>query len=220
MLDNIKGAIFDMDGTLVNSLIFWDVLWDDIGADFMDGKKFRPTPEEDKNMRTLTLYDAMCYLNSIYHIVPENKELAEYALQKLGKFYLTDVKLKDGAKEFLEHCKNKGIKMCVASASTKEHILITLRHLGIAEYFGSVFSCEEVGKGKEEPDVYLLALGYLGTDVAETCIFEDSLTAIKTAKKIGIKTVAVYDSYNYGQEEMRKIADEYICDGETLLKLI
>ena len=220
MLDKIKGAIFDMDGTLINSLIFWDVLWDDLGEKFLGGKKVRPTPQEDKNMRTMTLHDAMCYLYSIYHIGEDAEKLAEYALEKLGRFYITDVKIKEGAKEFLEYCKEKGVKMCVASASTKEHITETLKHLGIDKYFGEIFSCEEVGKGKEEPDVYLCAIKYLGTEKEETCVFEDSLTAIKTAGKIGIKTVGVYDKYNYGQEEMKKLADEYIDDGETLLKLI
>ena len=220
MLDKIKGAIFDMDGTLINSLIFWDVLWDDLGEKFLGGKKFRPTPKEDKNMRTMTLHDAMCYLYSIYHLGENEEKLAEYALDKLGKFYLTDVKLKDGAKEFLDHCQNKGIKMCVASASTKEHVKTALKNFGIDEYFSAIFSCDDLGKGKEEPDVYLASMEFLGTKKEETYVFEDSLTAIKTAGKIGIKTVGVYDKYNYGQEEMKKLADEYIDDGETLLKLI
>jgi len=68
--------------------------------------------------------------------------------------------------------------------------------------------------------VYLLEIKHLGTGIKETCVFEDSLTAIKTAEKLGMKTVAVYDKYNYGQDEMKSIANEYIDDGETLLKLV
>ncbi len=220
MLNRIKGAIFDMDGTLVDSLFFWDILWKKIGEDFLGGKPFRPTDEEDKNMRTLTLYDSMYYLNSIYHITPDDNTLADYAINMLGKFYITDVKMKDGAEEFLQHCKEKGLKMCIASASTKEHIRSVLTNLRIDGFFSEIFSCEEFGKGKEAPDIYLAAMEHLGIKKEETCVFEDSLTAIKTAKEIGMKTVAIYDRYNYGQDEMKTLADCYINEGETLLKLI
>jgi len=220
MINDIKGAIFDMDGTLVNSLFFWDILWDRLGEIHLNGEKFRPTDEEDKNMRTMTLHDAMYYLYSIYHLGESAEKLAEYALDMLGKFYITDAKLKDGARDFLQYCKEKGIKMCIASASTKEHVRTVLKHFQIDGYFSEVFSCEEFGKGKDEPDVYLEAMKYLGAEKDEICVFEDSLTAIKTAKKIGIKTVAIYDKYNYGQEEMKNLADRYIGEGETLLKLI
>ena len=61
---------------------------------------------------------------------------------------------------------------------------------------------------------------YLGTTREETCVFEDSAVAIETAVKIGMKTVAIYDKFNYGQDLMKKIANEYIADGETLMKLV
>ena len=219
-MNKIKGAIFDMDGTLVNSLFFWDMLWDRLGELYLGGAKFRPTDEEDKNMRTMTLYDAMCYLYSIYRLGESAEKLAEYALDMLGKFYITDARLKDGVIEFLQYCKGKGIKMCVASASTKEHVRTVLKNFHIDSYFSEIFSCEEFGKGKDKPDVYLAAMNYLGTKKEETCVFEDSLTAIKTANKIGMKTVAIYDKYNYGQDEMKTIADVYIDEGEKLTKLI
>lgn len=220
MTDKIKGAIFDMDGTLVNSLFFWDVLWNRIGEDFLGGQSFRPTAAEDKNVRTMTLHDGMCYINSIYKIAQEDEELTDYAAKMLGDFYITEVKLKDGVEEFLRYFKEKGIRMCIASASRKEYIHQVVENLNIGSCFSEIFSCEEFGKGKEEPDIYLAAMEYLGTKKEETYVFEDSLTAIKTAKKIGMKTVAVYDKYNYGHKEMENIADEYIAEGETLLKLI
>lgn len=220
MINDIKGAIFDMDGTLVDSLIFWEYLWEYFSDTFFNGKKFRPTDEEDKAIRTMTIGDAMRYLYSIYHLGESADKLAQLGTDMLGKFYEERAKLKKGVTEFLECCKEKNIKMCVASASEKEYVKSVLSHLGIDKYFSGFFSCSEIGKGKEEPDIYLLALEHLGTKKEETCVFEDSLTAIKTAKKIGIKTVAIYDSYNYGQEEMKNLADRYIAEGETLLKLI
>ena len=220
MINDINGAIFDMDGTLVDSLIFWEHLWEHFGKTFFNGKKFHPTNEEDKAIRTMTIGDAMRYLYSIYHIGESADELAQLGTDMLGDFYKVRAELKCGVTEFLEFCKGRNIRMCVASASEKDYVKSVLGHLGIDKYFSGFFSCSEVGKGKDEPDVYLLAMEHLGTKKEETCVFEDSLTAIKTVKKIGMKTVAIYDKYNYGQEEMKTLADCYIEKDETLLKLI
>jgi len=66
----------------------------------------------------------------------------------------------------------------------------------------------------------LMAADFLGTDIKETWVFEDSLVAIETASKIGMNTVGIYDQYNYGQDRIKEIAGAYIAKGETLLKLI
>ena len=110
--------------------------------------------------------------------------------------------------------------MCIASATDIDLIKIAVAHCRLEKYFPSILSCAEIGKGKDEPDIYLKAIECLGTSIEETCVFEDSHIAIKTANKIGAKTVGIYDKFNYGQEEMKKIADVYIGEGETLLKLL
>ena len=74
--------------------------------------------------------------------------------------------------------------------------------------------------GKDAPDIFLLAQKWLGESIQDTCVFEDSLLAIETAKKTGMQTVAIYDQYNFGQERMREIADHYIAKDETLMKLL
>ena len=101
-----------------------------------------------------------------------------------------------------------------------ELIEIAMNHCDIERYFSKVVSCGKLGKGKEEPDVFLQALDYLGQDKKDTWVFEDSLVAIETAAKIGLPTVGIYDQFNFGQERISKIATEYIAKGETLLKLI
>lgn len=91
---------------------------------------------------------------------------------------------------------------------------------GIGKYFLKVLLCEEVGTGKEMPDVFLAAAKVLGERVCDTWIFEDSLTAIETAAKAGFHTVGIYDPCNFGQETIQRIAEAYIGPGESLLKLI
>lgn len=219
-MKNIKGAIFDMDGTLVDSLMIWEVLWDRFGNRFLNGGKFRPSEESDKAVRTMTLKDAMNYLYDIYRIGNSGEELFEFTTETMRDFYSQEVMLKKGVKEFLEYCYQRGVKMCIASATEKSLIKTALKHCNIEKYFSEIFSCADIGKGKEEPDVYLTALEYLGTEKEETYVFEDSQIAIATADKIGIRTVGIYDKYNYGQEKIQQMSTEYIAKGETLEKLI
>lgn len=216
----IKAAIFDMDGTLIDSLMIWDVVWSNLGNRFQNNKNFMPSPEDDKKVRTLTLKDAMELIHKNYNMGESGDELLETVNSIIDDFYASEVELKEGALEFLKHCKASGVKMCIATATAPNLVNTAMNRLCIREYFSDIFSCAAVGKGKDEPDVFLLACESLGEPINETWVFEDSLTAIKTAVKIGMPTVAIYDRYNFGQDEMKEIANEYIADGETLLKLI
>ena len=217
---NIKAAIFDMDGTLVDSLFLWDVLWSDFGEKYLNDKSFTPSVEDDKKVRTLTLKDAMLLIHNNYKLGESGEELLAFANALMIDFYANRVELKDGVREFLENCKNNGVKMCVASATAPDLINVAMKHCDIEKYFSKVFSCGAIGKGKECPDIFLLAKDYLGTSIEDTWVFEDSLVAIETATAIGMKTVGIYDKFNYGQDRIKEIATEYIAPSETLLKLI
>ncbi len=216
---NIKAAIFDMDGTLVDSLMLWDVLWTTFGDKYLNDKSFAPSLEDDKKVRTLTLKDAMLLIHNNYKLGESGEELLALANTIMNDFYANSVKLKSGVREFLEYCKNKGVKMCIASATAPELIDVAMKHCDIEKYFLKVFSCGTIGKGKDEPDVFLQAAEFLGAEIKEIWMFEDSLIAIETATKIGMPTVGIYDRYNFGQDRIKKIATEYVAKGETLLKL-
>ncbi len=216
----MKAIIFDMDGTLVDSLMVWDVLWASMGEKFLSDKTFRPSEDDDKKVRTLTLKDAMTLIHNNYNLGVNGDDLLECANQIIIDFYSNSVTLKSGAKEFLEHCKNNGVKMCIASATAPELLNIALKRCDVDKYFLKVFSCGEIGKGKDQPDIFLLAQEFLGESISDTWVAEDSLVAIETATKIGMPTVGVYDAFNYGQERIKEIATEYIAPGQSLLSLI
>ncbi|MBE6805938.1 MAG: HAD family hydrolase [Ruminococcaceae bacterium] len=215
----IKSAIFDMDGTLVDSLMVWDVLWQKFGDKYLGGRPFAPTPEDDKAIRTLPLKNAMELVHTNYNIGKSGQELLDETNEMMVDFYSNTVQLKSGVKEFLENLYNKGVKMCIASATAPNLVKIAMDHCELNKYFPKVFSCGDLGLGKDKPDIYLLAQQYLGTEISETWVFEDSFVAIKTAHDIGMNTVGIYDKFNPYQEEIKKIANHYIADGETLLKL-
>lgn len=217
---NIKSAIFDMDGTLVDSLSVWDVLWSTFGERYLNDKDFSPSAKDDKAVRTMTLKDAMILIHENYNLGKSGEELLHLANEIMIDFYANGAKLKNGVLEFLEYCKKNSVKMCIASATAPVLIDVALKNLDLEKYFLKIFSCGAIGKGKDEPDVFLQAAEFLGTEIEETWVFEDSLVAIETASKAGFKTVGIYDRYNFGQEKIKEIANEYIADGETLLKLI
>lgn len=216
---NFKYAIFDMDGTLIDSLIFWDILWSKLGKKYLNDENFRPLAEDDKAVRTLTLKDGMALIHKNYKLAESADALFQETNDAIVEFYTETVELKSGVKEFLDYCYNNDCKMCIASATATEFIKIALKRCGIEKYFSGVFSCADIGIGKEKPDIFLVANEHLGSKISETWIFDDSLIAVKTAKKAGFNVIGIYDRFNFGQDEIKKTADIYINNGETLLKL-
>ena len=214
----ITGAIFDMDGTLVNSLIVWEVLWEKMGVHYLGKEGFCPSNADDRAVRTMTLIDAMTLIHNNYSIAESGEALWRYATDMMAGCYKTEVELKADVKEFLESLYKNGVKMCVASATAPDLVSLATEHCGIEKYFPRLISCADVGRGKEHPDVFLKALEYLGTDMETTWVFEDSAVALTTASKAGFKTVGIYDRCNFGHDIARSVSDIYIDDGETLKK--
>ena len=217
---NIKGAIFDMDGTLVDSLMVWDVLWERLGKKYLGDEGFRPDPVTEKAVRTLTLLDAMTLVHKNCGVGESGEEVWRFTADMMVDFYENDVKTKAGVMEFVEHLHGKGVKMCIASATAPDLIKIAMKTTGLDKYIPKVISCNDVGKGKEHPDVFIAAHEYLGTPKESTWIFEDSVVALETASRAGYNTVGIYDKYNFGLDRIPSIVDIYIDKGESLARLI
>lgn len=216
----IQGAIFDMDGTLVDSLGIWEVLWERIGIAFGYGKGFRPAAEDDRQARTMLLADVTEMIHQKYGLGNSGKELLEFTNQEMVRFYAEELEPKAGTLAYLAYLKEQGVPMCVASATAGDLVQIAVKRCGIDRYIDTFISCADVGKGKEEPDVFLAALEKLGTEKEKTCVFEDSYVALKTAAEAGFLTVGIYDCHTFDHDKLEQTATIYIREGETLEKLI
>lgn len=218
MLD-IQAAIFDMDGTLVDSLMLWDVLHDAYEERYPEKAGTTICEEDNRLIRVLPLPEAMGILHDHYGLGANVEELVALTESVFLDFYSHRVRLKDGVREFLDVLQSRGVRMCIASATPLPLVEAALERCGIRCYFDKVFSCGEIGKGKDVPDIYLTAKKYMG-DLPGTWVFEDAYVAVSTVVKAGLPTVAVYDRYNPNQEKIRALADHYIAPDETLLKLL
>lgn len=216
----IKAAIFDMDGTLVDSLMGWEFLWKEFGNKYLNGKEFTPEKDIDRAIRTLPLKEAMELMFERYRFGRDGNDLLDTANKLFASFYRNQVQPKDGVIEFLDYLLANNVKMCIASATAPSLVDIALDTCDLRKYFVKFFSCAELGLGKDKPDIYNLALDFLGTERAETWVFEDSLVAVTTASKAGFPTVGIFDKYNEGSHTLKELATHFIAEDETLIKLI
>lgn len=205
-MKDIKGAIFDLDGTLFDSMI----MWDSIAEDYLKSQGIRPNDDVREAVRAMSIQQVCEHFCREYGLALSPDEITAGINGMVEDFYFHRVQLKAGVAEALERLQSRGVRMCVATATDRYLVESGLRRTGISEYFESIFTCTETGAGKDEPAIFLQALDFLGTDMRKTVVFEDALYAIRTAKAAGLTVAAFYDeSARYQQDEIRKLADFY-----------
>ena len=213
----IKGAIFDLDGTLLDSMFIWDT----IGEEYLRSLGKEPHEDLKETFMTLTLEEAAEYYREHYGVALSVKEIVDGVNSMVEETYRTKVTLKPGIAEYLAWLKGNGVRMCVATVTDRYLVEETLERLGVRHYFSEIFTCAEVGFGKDKPVIYQKALEHLGTAKDETYVFEDMLFALNTAKTDGFPTVGVYDRHEVHQDELKGLADYYVLDfTDPILKTI
>ena len=205
----IKGIIFDVDGTLLDSM----PMWKELDYRFLRSKGKEPEPGYTEIVNKMTLEEGVTYTRKHFNLDMTDDEIIEEIQEMALQFYENEATCKPYVKEFLENLKQEGVPMVVATSSQRDFICPALEHNGILHYFKDVFSCADIGINKQSPEIFLIAAKCLGTDPEETLVVEDSYHAVMTAKSAGFPTLAVYDLSNEScLQDTIKEADLYLPD--------
>lgn len=209
----MQGAIFDVDGTLLDSM----QMWIHFGEYYLGLKGIKAGPDFDEHIKYFSLREVAEEIAENYPISLTADEVEADCERVTKEFYFEKVCLKSGVKKLLEILYNSGVKMYIATATYSSLIIPALERLGVMKYFEGIVTCSDVGHGKDHPDVFVKALESLGTPLSDTWVFEDALHAIKTSKKYGFKVCGVYDiTEDENKDSIRELCDIYTYDLELL----
>ena len=213
----IKAAIFDADGTLLDSMGQWNLV------PYKYVKSLGVAADENiaEKLFTMTISEAAEFIIDEYKLSVTVEEAVEGMDAIIREFYKNDVKLKDGAGELLEFFKSRGIPMVIGTSTDRDCIEVGLERTGISVYFDRIYTSTEVGKSKEKPDLFIQAMEFMKSSPDETIVFEDGLYSLRTAAALGMKTVGIFDEVSLSnQKELKELADLYVDEGESLATLI
>lgn len=214
MLKEIKGAIFDLDGTLIDSM--W--IWEKIDVDYL-GQLGLEMPEGLKDeINHLSFQETGMYFKNRFNIEDSLDTILDTWHRMALDHYSNDVCLKPNVIPFLDMLKSNNIKIGLATSNSYPLLEAVLKNTGIYDYFDAITTTDESGKNKSNPDVYLLAAKRLGIDPSKCIVFEDIIEAVRGAKLAKMKVIAVNDSSaTYQKEQLIADSDKYIYDYSELL---
>lgn len=212
-LNNIKGAIFDLDGTIIDSM----GVWDNIAFAYLKTKGVKPQKNLGDILRSMSMQQGAEYVKENYGLEESTKEIITGINTMIIGKYEEELPIKDGVIQLIKKLADMEVVMCVATATDYHLAEVCLKRIGLLEYMKGIYTCSDLGLGKDDPKIFEYAMEKLGTSKANTYIFEDSLYAIQTAKVAGFKVVAVYDKASDKEnKQIRENADIYVSTMEEL----
>lgn len=212
-MENIKYAIFDMDGTLTETMEIWDT----VAGAFLMMRGIKP---DDENV-----FRERGYAQGINHIIKKYNlplsydEVMAELIKILEYYYFNVAEMKPGAKEFLQKLQDNGVKMCIISATNQYLVEACLKRNGLYGYFSKIYSTHEIGIHKDNRKIFDMASEFMGAD-GDVFVFDDAVYAIRTAKAAGYKVVAVEDfSAEDHIDEIKELADYYVTDYKEMYNI-
>ncbi len=214
MLNGKRAVLFDLDGTLMDSM--W--VWEDIDIEYLGRFGHVPTKDMQRAIEGMSFTETAQYFKERYDI-PDSVEEIKAEWNRLAyDVYAKRVKLKPGAYDFLQELRRRRIVTGIASSNSRELIRACLASNRVGDCFDCITISCEVAKGKPAPDIYLSAAATLGVSPEECLVFEDIPMGILAAKNAGMQVCAVEDDFSADQREtIRDLADYYIKSYDEVL---
>ncbi|MBF8982068.1 HAD family phosphatase [Lutibacter sp. B2] len=211
MLDQVKAVIFDLDGTLVDSM--W--IWKQIDIEYLEKRNIDflslPHLELQKEIEGKSFTETANYFKKRFNIADSIDEIKNEWLDMARDFYANRIILKDGVKLLLDKLKAKNIKIGIATSNSRELVEAVLKSNKIEHYFDGIRTSCEVDRGKPYPDVYLKAAEDLGVEPLCCLAFEDTYAGVLAAKRAGMKVYAIADEASLPfKDEIISVADCYL----------
>ena len=173
----LKGLIFDFDGTLFDSMFIWDTA----GESYLRSIGKKPETDLQKILKPMSLLQSAEYIREKYQIPLSVEEIMDGVNRTVEGFYFHTVEPKPGVIAFLEELYRRNIKMCIATATDRYQVEAALQRCKMRHFFSEIFTCTEVGSGKDRPEIFRKAMEYLQTDRTTTAVVEDAYHAAFTA---------------------------------------
>ena len=205
----MQAVIFDLDGTLIDSM--W--MWKQIDIDYL-ARHGHPLPEDLQDcIEGMSFSETAVYFKERFGLKDSLDIIKDDWNRMAYDIYVNEVPLKQGVLEFLQYLKKRGIRTGIATSNSKELLMAVLESLGIAEYFDELHTSCEVEKGKPAPDIYLLVAEKLGVKPENCLVFEDIIQGILAGKAAGMKVCAVKDDFSIKQEVDKRATADWFIDG-------
>jgi len=213
-MTNFTGAVFDLDGTLIDSM----GVWARIDMDFLRNRGLTMPRDYTDAVKTMGFAQAAAYTIERFSLPETPEEICREWLLMAREVYASEVRAKPYAREYLTMLRARGVKLGLATASPAALYIPALRRNGLYELFDACVSTDDVGCGKENPAVFLEAARRIGLPPADCVAFEDTLNGVRCAKAAGMRVVGVWDSHSeHDTDAIRGIADGYIMGFFELL---
>ena len=209
----MKGFIFDLDGTLLDSL----GLWQDIDKRYMALHGIEYKREYTDEIKRLTYVESSYYFKDVLGVNKDVEEIQRDWREMSHAAYQNDLLLKPYAYEFVSACAKKG-ECILATSCFKESAVAALKRTGLWAYMEDVVTTNEVGVNKDHPKIYEVCAEKLGLKPKECYVFEDVYSAALCASKAGFKVIGILDDmWMKDQDEMKKICQKTIYSFKELL---
>lgn len=213
----MRAAVFDIDGTLADSMEFWN----NISRNYLISQGILPKENLNKILESLTVMESVDYMKQEYELRKDNSIIKDELNEILFEYYKNDLKLKPYSVDLIKALRSKNVKLAVASVTDEKLINILLKRYGIYDDFDFIQTCDNIKLSKDDKQFYRILSKRLDVESKEIFLFEDSLYSMITAKSLDFRIVGVEDSYSsLDLKDIIEMSDIYIKSFKDFISLI